>query len=127
AVSLQDVASGKPHRKLLPSNLQQGEKLGWPILFSRDGRILACTSLTLGADGGVKENKVRLWELATGREMLWLAAPYTSAAAFSPDGRFFAAVGSDYGGLAKGDTSVRVWDLATGEELTRFQGHEAFG
>jgi WD40 repeat protein len=127
SISLQEVASGKLQRKLLPSNLQQDEKLDGPILFSRDGRILACTSLTLTADRSVKENKVRLWELAMGREIVCFAAPYTTAAAFSPDGRIFAAAGSDHGGLAKGDTSVRVWDLATGDELSRFKGHDAFG
>ncbi len=55
------------------------------VCWSPDGQLLACAS---------REDRVRIWELATGRERLlptqgWWAI----CAAFSPDGRWFAWAG----------------------------------
>jgi WD40 repeat protein len=81
--------------------------------FSPDGRYLA-------AAGGGKEG-LRVWEVATGKEVLRLRPPPFRAygpsmapLAFSPDGRAIA--------LGCSDKAVRVWEVATGKELHHFGG-----
>ena len=84
--------------------------------FSPDGRLLATYS-------GLFSGQVKLWDIATGRELRTLAADAGGAdfglggvrsVAFSRDGRLFAA-GSD-------DGSTKVWDVATGRELYKLGG-----
>ena len=77
--------------------------------FSPDGRLLATATLGGGA--------VKLWEVATGRELRTFAGGATPAGnvpavAFSRDGRMLA--------VGAGDNTVRVWDVATGRELQTF-------
>jgi WD40 repeat protein/uncharacterized caspase-like protein len=85
------------------------------LVFSPDARLLATT--THGSDA------VKLWEVATGRELRTLsggqgAAMYVSpSVAFSRDGRLVAAGG--------GDNSVKVWDVATGRELQHLRAPSA--
>jgi WD40 repeat protein len=73
---------------------------GIAVAFSPDGKILAAGSGQVGA--GVV--KVRLWDIATRRELAALAGParVVSALAFSPNGKILA-TGSD-------DGKVRFWD-----------------
>jgi WD40 repeat protein/serine/threonine protein kinase len=73
------------------------------VAFAPDGTRLASG----GGDGAVK-----VWELATGREVLHLQghADAVLSVAFSPDGTRLAAA-HHYG-------KVRVWDLATGREIS---------
>jgi WD40 repeat protein len=84
--------------------------------FSPDGRLLATYS-------GMFSGQVKLWEVATGRELRTLAADAGGSGfglggvrsiAFSRDGRLFAA-GSD-------DGSTKVWEVATGRELYKLGG-----
>jgi WD40 repeat protein len=71
------------------------------LAFSPDGRRLASASwdMNRGAFGEVK-----LWDVATGTDILTL--PGHASVAFSPDGRFLAALGSD----AEGAPVIKVWD-----------------
>ena len=66
---------------------------------------------------GSKDNTVRLWETATGRELLSMDGQmgYITTLAFSPDSNMLAA-----GGLSG---AIKVWDVATGRELRRLDGH----
>jgi len=72
------------------------------LAFSRDSRLLA----TGGGDG-----KVRLWDVATGREIRNFPGDKFSvkAVALSPDGRYLAA-----GGI---EGAVTLWNLATGGSI----------
>jgi hypothetical protein len=64
-----------------------------------------------------RDQKVRVWDAATGRELVTLKGhtDYVNGVAFSPDGRRLASGG--------GDNVVKVWDAATGQELATLTGH----
>jgi WD40 repeat protein len=76
--------------------------------FSPDGRTLASAG-----DEGV----VRIWDVATGKQILKLPGHQggAHAAAFSPDGKTLAS--GDHG-------TVRLWDLFTAREVRQFVGHD---
>jgi hypothetical protein len=84
------------------------------IAFAHDGRTLATTSHTLS--GSTLVGKVRLWELATGKERRQWQAPsyHHDALAFSPNSRMLVTAGDD----------TSLWDVATGKELCRLRGHQ---
>jgi WD40 repeat protein len=96
--------------------------------FSPDGKILAefgCRQWEEpAADGTVQRSEqfVRLWNVASGREVRRWDSPvgsYHTRAAFSPDGRFIAA--TEYSG------AIFVWDTTTGKEVRRIAGPERVG
>ena len=82
------------------------------VLFSPDGKLLATTTMRSGT--------IKLWEIATGRELRNLSGgtqtgmTLSPAVAFSRDNRFIAA--------AAGDNSVKVWDVITGREVQSLTG-----
>jgi WD40 repeat protein/serine/threonine protein kinase len=81
---------------------------GNTMTVSPDGRRIASSG-----DGG----KVKLWDSATGKELLSLDHPrQVDDVAFSPDGRRLAS--------ACWDRMVRLWDSATGKELLSFKAHD---
>jgi M6 family metalloprotease-like protein len=78
------------------------------VAVSPDGRF----ALSGGSDG-----TVRLWELATGKELKQLKEHTGQAytVAFRPDGRL-ALSGGD-------DNQLILWDLSTGKKIRNFTGH----
>ncbi|RKZ92359.1 MAG: hypothetical protein DRR19_04485 [Candidatus Parabeggiatoa sp. nov. 1] len=66
---------------------------------------------------GSVDNTLKLWQVATGRELRTFQghSDYVNAVAFSPDGQL-ALSGSD-------DYTLKLWQVATGRELRTFQGH----
>ncbi|MFD6286315.1 trypsin-like peptidase domain-containing protein [Streptomyces sp. NPDC060205] len=81
------------------------------LAFSPVGRVLA--------GGGYDDDKVRLWDPATGRLRRTLSGQRdgTAAVAFSPDGRVLASSGQD--------GTVRLWNPATGSLRRTLSGHGA--
>ena len=84
------------------------------LVFSPDGRLLAT--------GTFRSSTIKLWEIATGRELRNLSSGTQSTMSMSPyiafsrDSRLVAA--------AAGDNSVRIWDVTSGRELQSLAGSQ---
>jgi WD40 repeat protein len=78
------------------------------VAFSADGKR---------AVTGSDDQTVRVWEVASGKEVLRLSGhtEEVHAVAFAPDGSRILSGGRD--------RTLRLWDAATGKELRRFTGH----
>jgi len=106
--------SAWPHEELAAPRLAfraKGDKF-FDVGFHPGGRQVAAIG------HGVKVSRLRLWDVATGAEVLVIestAAVLCGRMAFSPDGTT----------LAAGDStgSVRVWDAETGRERLVLPGH----
>jgi WD40 repeat protein len=98
-LTLWDLDTGKLVRRF-------GTGAAWGLALSRDGkRVLA----------GSSDNSVRLYEIATGRELAVLRGHTNQvwAAGLSPDGK--TAITGAY------DRTLRVWDVGTGRQLRLFE------
>jgi WD40 repeat protein/serine/threonine protein kinase/tetratricopeptide (TPR) repeat protein len=94
------VASGEP-LFTIPAKGQR-------IDFSPDGQQLATCH----------GNAVKIWDAATGHELLRLSGPsvgVVDSVAYSPDGRRIASGSRDY--------TVRIWDVQTRQVIHALQGH----
>jgi WD40 repeat protein len=115
-VRLWEIATGKEVRRF------EGHPGGvHAVAFSPDGRY-ALSGDSYRERGGVQDLtsadcSVRLWEVATGREVRRFTGhkSFIHSVAFSPDGRRALS-----GSL---DLCACLWDVSTGEELRRFPGH----
>jgi WD40 repeat protein len=93
------------------------------LALSPDGRTVASAGAAWESN---PDQPVRLWDLATGRELRQLTGHcgLPNCVAFSPDGKLLACVA---GISTRGprDDTVRVWDVATGKPVHVLRGHKA--
>jgi RNA polymerase sigma factor (sigma-70 family) len=104
-VVLVDAATGKQKRIL-----KGGDRWIYRLAFTPDGRRLVTSG---------EERKLRIWDVASGRELrAWSEqGGLTACLAISADGRWLASAPVLYR-VNKYD--VTLWDLATGKEKRRF-------
>lgn len=79
---------------------------GHKVIFSRDGRVLASSSI---------DSTIKLWDVSTGTELRNIAGHHdVETFAFSPDSRVIASGG----GIL--DKTIKLWDVDTGAKLLDF-------
>jgi WD40 repeat protein len=84
------------------------------VAFSSDGRLLASGTGGFSATD-VPQFDVRIWDVATGRELWSLPHPEgVGDLSFSPNGRWLAS--------SEGKT-VKLWDESSGQEILTLDGH----
>ncbi len=115
-----EVATGQMRREILTPNIVS------KVALSADGALLASLGMTEEKLGGGSnfhwENRIRIWDVTTGKELRQLRMPLKEgfqghpeaffAVTFSPDGKTLLTGGQD--------STWRFWDPATGKELRRF-------
>jgi len=107
AVKLWDLSVGRELRSLGGQFIRTDAGSG-AVAFSPDGHWIASKVYEANASGYM-EGIVKVWDSATGHEMLSLSGfDWLSSVAFSPDGRLLAA--SHRGG-------IRIWDTSTWHEI----------
>ena len=83
---------------------------GWvgAVAFSPNGKFLAT---------GSSDNLARLWDVATGKELVSFRGhrDYVAAVAFSPDSKTLATGSYDH--------TARLWDLSSGKTRAELRGH----
>jgi WD40 repeat protein len=115
-------------------DFEKGVEVGRPIdaelngwfnaAVSPDGRLVATGNInnkqSLGADIGEDDPAIRVWELASGKQLAKLVGhdSMSSNLVFSPDSRMVASVSGGFS--VESDMGLRVWDIASGRQLRRF-------
>ncbi len=81
------------------------------VAFTPDGKTLA---------SGSSDNTIKLWEVATGRELRTFSGHlrFVTSVVFTDDGKTLAS--------ASWDKTVKLWDVATGRELRTLTGHSSY-
>jgi WD40 repeat protein len=130
-VKLWDTVTGRTQTFALPGVVTPGNpqaKLATGVAFSPRGDRLAGASRDDGALPR-KPGFVKVWDAATGRELLTLHAQrgHLWSVAFSPDGQWIAAGGGApaSGARARGAPDLWIWDAVSGRVAFELKGHNA--
>jgi WD40 repeat protein len=93
-----------------------------PELVVQTGHVLPVNSVAFSSAGktlasGSFDGTIKLWDVATGRELRTLAGHLilVEAVAFTPNGEILAS--------GSGDKTIKLWDVGTGKELRTLSGH----
>jgi WD40 repeat protein len=93
-------------------------------VFLQTGHVGSVSAVAVSPDGrlalsGGDDHTLKLWEIATGREVRTFKGHTKGvcAVAFSPDGQWVLSGGQLY------DDNLKLWELATGREVRTFSGH----
>lgn len=108
-LSLWDLSTGK-EAAALPGHNQDIKNL----VFSPDGTYLASASED-------SQGLIKLWEVASGKELLSLSVMYPEAMVFSPDSTNLA-TSTNAGFTTDEYDAVQVWELSSGKKLRDFVG-----
>jgi WD40 repeat protein len=111
SIALYEAASGRPVRELTGhvSFLHQ-------LTFSADGRrLVSSADMHHDGKGGGDDRSVRVWDVATGRQLHAFTGERPGHVAISPDGRVVAAFGSELEPSVQGH--LRFWDAVSGREI----------
>lgn len=97
-----DLTTGRQLKRFVQEVASEAVKA-----FSSDGNRFATIA---------SENKVKVWDFSTQKEILTITAPnQVHSLVFSPDGRHMA--------TGQEDKSIRIWDLTEGKVVRRLDGH----
>jgi WD40 repeat protein/uncharacterized caspase-like protein len=88
------------------------------LAFSPNGRFLLASGELSKEKGSIEFFELRLFDVATGKELKEFVGQSRSTYAFSPDSRFLLTVDTSA-------NSVNLWNLATAERVQQFAGHLA--
>jgi WD40 repeat protein len=124
-IRLWDPRTGSPVRRLARS--PDGV---FALALSADGSRLATAGLRQRSFGinlllHSPNNRLRLWDMATGRQVREMTLPASTTPGEPPAGPNTLAFGADGERVWTGgeDGVVRVWDWATGKEVRRWADH----
>jgi RNA polymerase sigma factor (sigma-70 family) len=114
-IQLWEIATGKD----LGTLAWQDNSFPQSFAFCPDSKCLIAAHTSQHPQKAVKDHDIglRLWELASRRELRRFKAPvsvFSRAIQVSPDGKTLAAAAND---------TVVLWELASGKERGRFPGH----
>jgi WD40 repeat protein len=118
-IKLWDVASGSLVRTLTGHTNGPNS-----VAFSPDGRLLASGSCVLGANLMCARGEIKLWDVASGREVRSLTGhtedlsiPWRSA----PTGASWPPAPAAGTSCIQGE--IKLWDVASGSEVRTLSGH----
>jgi RNA polymerase sigma factor (sigma-70 family) len=111
-IRLWDAATGQARGELA----WQDPSTPTCLAFAADGKSVVAALSDNSLGGRATDPSLRVWDLATGRQLRWSSLPpgEVRAMALSPDGRTLA--------VAAGET-ILLYELASGRERGRFPGH----
>jgi WD40 repeat protein len=115
-IKVWDAATGAEVLTLHGSQFIALPDLARRVAVSADGRYLA-TSLFAAAQGGRADGKIRVWDLDSAKQVLFLPETGYGSLSLSADGQRLA--------TASQTSGIKVWSVAAGKELCSMEDQRA--